>query len=75
MRLRTLFALLVVPVAAAAQVTTAPVTPRSPAPIMTTVPSAPFGSYSRLAPSISLDPISSVYSLSLIHISEPTRPY
>ncbi|MBP9898813.1 MAG: HEAT repeat domain-containing protein [Gemmatimonadales bacterium] len=63
MRLRTLFALLVVPVAAAAQVTTAPVTPRSPAPIMTTVPSAPFGSYSRLAPSISLDPISSVYSL------------
>lgn len=63
MRLCTLLTLLLVPAAAAAQVATSPVAPRTPAPIMTTVPSAPFGSYSRLSPSINLDPIGSVYSL------------
>ena len=63
MRLRTLFALLVVPVAAAAQVTTAPVTPRTPAPIVMPAPSVPFGSSAGLTSRFNLDPISSVYSL------------
>lgn len=73
MRLRALLTLLLVPAAAAAQVATSPVAPRTPAPIMTTVPSAPFGSYSRLSPSISLDPISSVYSLD--HLSDAQIHY